>query len=776
MGLKKKEEKKGENFFSEWRFSGKRLAQSAVLLGCLGGLLLFCGGNQVLSGNLRLSRAVQSAADGAGFRRWKYYAPPQDAEGYYLLRTKEDFRWFVRTAREKDPAVNVRMTADISLNDTQGWENWADTPPDNGYAPIVSYSGHFDGDGHALKGYYAVNGNWLPFLFTTLEEEAKITDLTIRDSLFQTTYEDCVYEDNEGKTDVVTASALCFANYGVIKNCEVQAKVKGAWDAGGIVGINYGQMKGCKFTGSVEAGVDQSTAAPENSVTKHSLFAGGICRSNWGSIVNCINEGTVTMGTLSDTFYVHEYVAGGVVGYQSKEGIIEDSRNTGDVVSTGFAGGVAGASWSRIYRCQNEGRVHIEQQERDYAETLIGAGICACNGGSVDTCVNTGAVTINQKSLSFRTPIYGVACNTVTSDKGTTTNSFYLGEATEQVYRQRGVVKFSRDEEEALSEYFCGDKRWEEFLDYYCFDNIFDYDPKTHQDDEERVHLGFGPAEDTVYEVKPGDSLWRIAEQFFGDGRYYGNLVWHNPFLEEEGLMPGMELVVPHRDVFQWRHYDQEGFGMAYCQLPTGESCPTRFVTSKPINWYYGNMEFEANAGLDTLWPKDPEDEIHVFCRVDANPEGDFFAGRWLEVQDSIRKTAAAYWGNSVDTFEFDHYTLDNGENIYCYSFVVYRKEEKLVCQVAYRLCDNMLAEYIGIEPLEPDWDVGQSHDVMFEVPHMAIFTDTTPKIEEAQCDPETFYGRENWPFPQLHNPFALARAYDRDAVCSVYALFTGPQ
>ena len=279
MGLKKKEEKKGENFFSEWRFSGKRLAQSAVLLGCLGGLLLFCGGNQVLSGNLRLSRAVQSAADGAGFRRWKYYAPPQDAEGYYLLRTKEDFRWFVRTAREKDPAVNVRMTADISLNDTQGWENWADTPPDNGYAPIVSYSGHFDGDGHALKGYYAVNGNWLPFLFTTLEEEAKITDLTIRDSLFQTTYEDCVYEDNEGKTDVVTASALCFANYGVIKNCEVQAKVKGAWDAGGIVGINYGQMKGCKFTGSVEAGVDQSTAAPENSVTKHSLFAGGICRS-----------------------------------------------------------------------------------------------------------------------------------------------------------------------------------------------------------------------------------------------------------------------------------------------------------------------------------------------------------------------------------------------------------------------------------------------------------------------------------------------------------------
>lgn len=51
--------------------------------------------------------------------------PPQDEDGYYLLSTKEDFRWFI--SRDRDPYTNVRLTNDLILNDTEGWENWADT-------------------------------------------------------------------------------------------------------------------------------------------------------------------------------------------------------------------------------------------------------------------------------------------------------------------------------------------------------------------------------------------------------------------------------------------------------------------------------------------------------------------------------------------------------------------------------------------------------------------------------------------------------------------------
>ncbi len=739
------------------RLSGKRTAQAVTLL-CLVCVLL-------------------AAAYRYQERDTDPLPPPRDADGYYLLSTKEDFRWFI--SRDRDPYTNVRLANDLILNDTEGWENWADTPPEHSYGAIPSYHGHFDGNGHALEGYYTSYGKWLAFLFTVLEEDARVTDLTIRNSLFQTTYEDCVYEDEGGKTDVVTASALCFANYGVIENCEVQAKVTGAWDAGGIAGINYGQMTNCRFTGTVDAGTDHSTEAPEHTFTRKSLFAGGICRSNQGVIRNCVNEGTVRLDAISETFYVYDFAAGGISGRQSEEGRIEDCCNKGDVTGMELAGGIVGASWGRIYKCRNSGKVHIEQGERDYVETLISAGICASNGGIVDTCINTGAVTVSQKYLSFRSPIYGVACNTVNPNKGLIENSFYLEEKAVQVYPQRGVRKLKTSELSEFSAYISGEKRLEksDFADFLCF---VPYDPETHKNDSDYVRLGFGPPKDVVYETAPGDTLWEIAKRYYGDGRYYGNLVWKNPGLEEGPLLPGMKLTVPHRDLAAVRRYDEEGFGYAYCRLPSGENCPTRYVLSKPMNWYYGTMQFAADIGLDTLWPKTPDaaesEDIRIFYRVDANPDGDFFEGRWPEVQERIKKSAAAYWGDSVDTFEFDHYTLDHGENLYCYSFVVYRKDEKLVCQTAYRLCENMLVELIGVQPLKPHERIGESHDVLLRVPYMAAFADTNVKMEEPGFDPETFYGRENWDFPQIHNPFAVALAYDQDAECSPYMLFTGAQ
>lgn len=766
-------------------FSWKRLGQTAVVLSSLCILLLIGYACHMRGEDATALTGKQSgcASDAAGSQKKGGQAPPQDTDGYYLLSTIEDFRWFIST--KMDPHSNVRLANDLILNDTQGWENWAETLPENGYGSIPHYYGHFDGNGHALIGYCTPYDSWLSSLFMILEEDAKVTDLTIRSSLFVTTYEECAFEDESGQTDMVTSAALCYANYGLIENCEVQAKVVGAWDAGGIVGINYGQMKNCRFTGSVEAGMDRNTEAPENTYTRHSMFAGGICRSNYGSIRNCVNEGKVTLGAISDTFYVHYFAAGGISGRNAEEGSIEDCQNFGDVTGVQLAGGIVGASWGSTYKCQNSGNVHIEQIVRDYAETLVSAGICASNGGTVDTCVNTGAVTINQKRLSFVTPIYGVACNTVNPGKGTIENSFYLAKKAEQIYPQRGVRKLSSDEMPQYAAYFSGEKRLEreDFVDLWSpvpFEAQTSGDGEAEPPDKEYVHLAFGPEEDVVYEVVPGDNLWDIAKKYYGDGRYYGSLMWQNETLSDGFLMPGMQITIPRRDFVWLRHYDEEGFSWAYCGLSSGETFPTRYVLSKPIDWYYGSTDFAAAAGLETLWPKTPDaaesEDIRIFYRMDVNPDGDFFADRWLEVQESIKKTAAVYWGDSADTFTFDCFTLDNGEHLYCYSFVVYRKEEKLVCQVAYRLCDNMLVEYIGIQPLEPSWHIGQSHDVMLRVPYMAAFVDTGAELEEAQFDPETFYGRENWDFPQLHNPFAVAWAYDKEAECSPYMLFTGAQ
>ncbi len=183
----------------------------------------------------------------------------------YLLCTKEDFEWFISTVRQGDTEINVRLKNDLILHDTSNWENWADTPPENKFNPMIDYNGHFDGGGFALEGYYSnFKGTWQAFIFTNLEENARITNLHIRNSFFRTSFEDSSYENDDGRTDVVAAFVLCFSNEGIIEGCDVHARVMGAWNAGGIVGINYGQIRDCCFSGSVEAGLAKETEEPEN--------------------------------------------------------------------------------------------------------------------------------------------------------------------------------------------------------------------------------------------------------------------------------------------------------------------------------------------------------------------------------------------------------------------------------------------------------------------------------------------------------------------------------
>ena len=45
-----------------------------------------------------------------------------------------------------------------------------------------------------------------------------------------------------------------------------------------------------------------------------------------------------------------------------------------------------------------------------------------------------------------------------------------------------------------------------------------------------------------VYEVKKGDSLWKIAELFLGDGSRYEELKKYNPDLDLTGIDPGMKI------------------------------------------------------------------------------------------------------------------------------------------------------------------------------------------------------------------------------------------
>ena len=706
------------------------------------------------------------------------FAPKQDADGYYLLHTAEDFEWFIATINRGNAETNVRLCNDLILNDTSDWENWADAPPENTYHPMSYYNGHFDGGGFALDGYYpSFNeaSSFQAFIFTFLEENARISDLYIRNSFFRTTYEECSYEDDDGEIDVVPAAVLCFSNEGIIENCDIHAKVLGAWSAGGIAVINYGQIVNCHFYGSVEAGLAQHIEKPENYFGVHTLYAGGICRRNQGIVRGCVNDGSITLHNLPENYFM-TCNAGGIVGSNREESVIEDSENNGSVTSAQMAGGIAGANWGGINRCINRGNVHVEEApDLEHTESMISAGICASNGGTIDTCIHTGSATISQTIVSFYAPVYGIACNIVNPDKGSIVNCYYLTENTNQAYRQSGVYKLSGEDTADLSAYLDGTKKIEDIDNWNLLSDLPFY-PGT--DEEDYIHLGFGPALDAIYEVQPGDSFWKIAEKFYGDGRYYDLLEQEPANLSAASLQPGDRLTIPHKDYYLLRTNDEQGHGWSACVSPAGENCPTRFNAAKPIDWYYGYMYFDAGKGFDVMWPKDkeqghdvPPSDIRILYRLDGNPEGDFFAD-WEEVQKSIRQSAKTCCGDAIDSLRFYCYTLDSGEKLYGCSFRLYRETDILNCAAFYRIKEGFLAEYIGIAPIQ------ETGPVLERVRYLAaeIKTDSVLSTEEIQSDCEEFYGRENWDFPLLHNPFATAHAYDKDAECNSYILFTGSQ
>lgn len=708
-----------------------------------------------------------------GYDSPKDPTPKQDAEGYYLLRTKEDFKWFISAAYSNND-INVRLANDLILNDTSDWERWDDTPPENGFGPIVRYNGHFDGNGYALEGYYSgLSPTWQASIFTILEKDARITNLHIRKSFFRTSYEECAFENDNGLTEVVTAASICFSNDGVIEGCDVQAIVMGAWDAGGLVGINYGRMKDCSFTGSVEAGLAQDMGEPKNRFGPDALYAGGICRSNKGSITNCTNAGSITLCTLPDNAHM-DYAAGGIAGTSGEEAVITDSENTGNIESVQLAGGIVGASRGELLRCANSGNIHVEQADWEYTTSLISAGICASNGGTIDTCLHTGSATVTQTAASFYAPIYGIACNIVNPGKGTITNCYYLADNTVQAYRQSGVHKLSAENIRDLPAYLTGDKKMGDVDTWALLPSLPNY-PGT--DENDYIRLSLGPTKDVHYEVKPGDNLWNIADTYYGDGCLYDLLERESNVPADRALIPGEQITVPHKDYYLLRANDEAGIGWSYCVLPSGEPCPTHFIAAKPIDWYYGYMRFEAGAGWDVMWPKDKElghdaaaSDIRILYRFDGNPDGDFFGVDWAGVQQRIRQSAAAYCGDAIDSLHFYRYTLKDGDALYGYSFRLHRPTDTLKCAAFYRIQDGFLAEFVGMEP------VGEDEHLLERVRYLAAAVDNELASVEVQSDYEDFYGKENWDFPMLHNPFAAALEYSKDAECSSYMLFTGAQ
>ena len=223
----------------------------------------------------------------------------------------------------------IKLTADILLNDTEGWENWNESTKGlNTWTPIGSgsqpFAGTLDGDGHSVSGIYINSEAECQGLVGYLYNGGTLQNLGVKASYIKGGYYvggvcgmnmmgnviNCYNIGSVEGNEIV--GGLCGTNYGgTVTNCYSTGSVEGNYSVGGLCGWNDGTVTNCYNTGSVEGYSN----------------VGGLCGYNDSNVINCYNTGSVEgngnvggvcglneFGTVTNCYYQKDMAAGGING------------------------------------------------------------------------------------------------------------------------------------------------------------------------------------------------------------------------------------------------------------------------------------------------------------------------------------------------------------------------------------------------------------------------------------------------------------------------------
>ncbi|MDO4543055.1 MAG: GLUG motif-containing protein [Clostridia bacterium] len=217
-----------------------------------------------------------------------------------------------------------KLTADIYLNDTTNWQNWANSAPANKWTaigrmeerddPPMGFLGHFDGDSYSVSGVYInktgkTDSDCSQGLFGYCYE-ASIVNLAVKDSYIR------------GYSYV--GSVVGASTYSDVSNCYNTGTVIGNNYVGGLAGDNSDSViENCYNTGRVSGNQN----------------VGGLAGASWCIVENCYNKGAVS-GSRN---------VGGIVGYSGSYSGVENCYNIGKVSGSQYVGGVIGYNYKDNY-------------------------------------------------------------------------------------------------------------------------------------------------------------------------------------------------------------------------------------------------------------------------------------------------------------------------------------------------------------------------------------------------------------------------------------------
>lgn len=197
--------------------------------------------------------------------------------------------------------------------------------------------------------------------------------------------------------------------------------------------------------------------------------------------------------------------------------------------------------------------------------------------------------------------------------------------------------------------------------------------------------------ENIEYEVRPGDCLWDIAEEFWGDGSLYGDIVTYNQESIEnpDMIYPGMHLEIEN-NIYIKR------------QTPYGKIFMWRYVFYMPDGSTVGVSEFGENGANFCL-----SGNGRIACLVqDKTEEMAGTISDWETCTKRLEKYAKGNYKGKMDEFSFEHYQSVKGEDIYLYScryqidFSEYGYNDSVYAYlcVGTKLTEHIQAEFVGFD------------------------------------------------------------------------------
>lgn len=242
------------------------------------------------------------------------------------------------------------------------------------------------------------------------------------------------------------------------------------------------------------------------------------------------------------------------------------------------------------------------------------------------------------------------------------------------------------------------------------------------------------------YEVQEGDSLWRISERFYGSGYQWTTIVRSEDAPKDpDYLLVGETVFIPE---------------ISYIRKDPSSRGGLRSEGSFQIEQPYGFAHYFLRGDVSYVsWEE--ENQIHslpVTNPVEQNPFHEREA--WETFQTEAIRCSEELCPGRVSNLTFEKYHMEDGCDLYGYSFEYDTGEEILEYVDFFKFGKDNMAEVIGVREQEPNTVLVNTVRYMAASftnyggkPGMGWGDDAGPNV-----------GADQWEYPYLHNLFEAAR------------------